>query len=120
MPTRPLITPRALLTPAEPLWRRVPVRDANGNSLADFMLFIPGLRRASVPEQQRIIDRIGGVLARYASEVVFADLNVAINVLWITVRPRTGVSLEISGAILEQVPHARLVAYQPNRSRRGV
>ena len=103
------------LEPAEPLWRRAPARDTDGGPLSDFMMIIPELRDQPVLRQRRTVDRIQQVLAAYAPVVVFADLNLKLNVLWVTVRPRPGICAELPAAIFACVPEARLVAYQPHR-----
>jgi len=103
------------LQPAEPLWQRAPARDTDGSPLSDFMMIIPGLRDQPAPRRQRTVDLIQQALAGYAPFVVFADLNLKINVLWVTVRPRPGICAELPAAIFLRVPEARLVAYQPRK-----
>ena len=100
------------LEPAEPLWMRAPVRDADGSALTDFMMIIPGLRSKPAGRRDTIIRSIREVLALYERVVVFADINLRLNVLWVTVRPRPGICLELPGAILLRVPEARLVAHR--------
>lgn len=103
------------LQPAEPLWQRAPARDTDGSPLSDFMMIIPGLRDQPASRRQRTVDLIQQTLAGYAPFVVFADLNLKINVLWVTVRPRPGICAELPAAIFLRVPEARLVAYQPRQ-----
>jgi hypothetical protein len=43
--------------------------------------------------------------------VVFAEFNVRLNLLWVSIRPITGIRFDITGAIQEQVPEARLVSH---------
>ena len=93
-----------------PLWRRVPSHDEHGQLLADFRMLFPGLRRRSQTQQLQTLQAIAGVLQRYQAWVVFADLNLRMNLLWVSVRPRPGLTVEIPAAILEQVPEARLLA----------
>ncbi|WP_312284093.1 hypothetical protein [Candidatus Igneacidithiobacillus taiwanensis] len=93
-----------------PLWQRVPSRDEYGQLLADFRMLFPGLRRRNQTQQLQTLQAIGGVLQRYQRWVVFADLNLRMNLLWVSVRPRPGLTVEIPAAILEQVPEARLLA----------
>jgi hypothetical protein len=92
-----------------PLYERVPSRDEEGRPLSDFMILIPGLRDADI---DRFNDRVAGiqaVLGRY-SEVVFADLNVPINLLWVSLVPRFGLIGTIAGEIQQRIPEALLVA----------
>ncbi len=98
------------LLPAEPLWKRVPVRDADGTTLSDFMMIIPRLRQRRREEIVAITDRIEAVLRRYGKAVVFADLNLSLNLLWVSVRPVPGICLELPAAIKVRVPEALLVA----------
>lgn len=92
-----------------PLYERAPSRDVDGRPLSDFMMLIPGLRDCGA---ERFNDRVAGiqaVLNRY-SEVVFADLNVPINVLWVSLEPKFGLIGTIVGEIQIRVPEALLVA----------
>ncbi|RMG29380.1 MAG: hypothetical protein D6721_06235 [Gammaproteobacteria bacterium] len=99
------------LDAAEPLYRRAPRTDAeSGKPLSDFMMFIPQLGRKPPRLVQEVIRRIERVLHQYADIVVFADLNLKINVLWVVVRPVPGACLDLPMAINAQVPEALLVA----------
>lgn len=98
------------LEPAEPLWKRVPTRGDDGRPLGDFMMIIPGLRGKPRAELMSIVDRVERVLNHYHKAVVFADLNLRLNVLWVTVRPIPRICLDIASAIHFVVPEARLVA----------
>ncbi len=100
------------LLPAEPLWRRVPTRDADGVRLSDFMMVIPGLRTWSESRLMQTVDRIDGVLRAHRHAVVFADLNLRINVLWVSVRPIPGIIVHLAALIHALVPEAKLVAPQ--------
>jgi hypothetical protein len=98
------------MQPGEPLWKRAPTRDADGHPLSDFMMVIPGLGRqpqARVAEKVAAMER---VLAAYRHAVVFADLNLRLNVLWVSVRPLPGICLELPTALNACVPEAKLVA----------
>lgn len=96
--------------PAEPLWKRVPTRDEEGNYLSDFMMLIPGLKRKTASEQEKTATSISQVLQHYGETVVFADLNLRLNVLWVSIYPVPGMCLEIPAAIKVAVPEAMLVA----------
>lgn len=98
------------LHPAEPLWKRAPTRDASGQVYNDFMMLIPGLRHFESARLQSIIDNIEQALKNYEKEVVLADLNMKLNVLWVTIMPHPGLSTEISALIHHLVPEAKLVA----------
>lgn len=98
--------------PAEPLWKRVPCRDTDGHPVSDFMMLIPGLRGWPAQRQLRALDAIYQVLNNYRNVVVFADLNVRINVLWVSVRTVPGICMELPIALRERVPEAKLVAHR--------
>ncbi|WJW75123.1 hypothetical protein QVG61_11580 [Thiohalobacter sp. IOR34] len=104
------LAPSLGLERAEPLFRRAPRCDENGRPLTDFMMVIPKLRNKPPRLIQDTIAKIERILACYAKEVVFADLNLQINVLWVITHARPGICLEIPVAINDAVPEALLVA----------
>ena len=104
------------LRAAEPLWNHVPTSDNDGQRLSDFMMLIPKLRKQPQPHIQHVLKQIEEVLEFYKHAVVFADLNLRLNVLWVSVKPVPGICLELPAAILDRVPEARLVAQPPRRS----
>lgn len=104
------IASRETLLPGVPLWRRAPTRDDSGKRLSDFMLLIPGLRQRPHTDLHDVVARIDQILELYRPTVTFADLNLELNVLWVTVKPIPGVCRQIVLAIQDQVPEALLVA----------
>lgn len=98
-----------LAQPAEPLWKRAPTRDSSGKPLSDFMMLIPKLSSRPKHYLQKTLDNLQDVFGRYEDAVVFADLNLKLNVLWVSVRPIPGICLELPAAIKVQVPEALLV-----------
>lgn len=99
----------AHMDPAEPLWKRVPTRDQDGRPFSDFMMLIPRLRTRPRAILEATIAEIHAVLEHYRKVVVFADLNLKLNVLWVSVRPVPGICLELPTAIKCRVPEAVLV-----------
>lgn len=95
----------------QPLYLRVPSRDDNGRPLSDFMVILPGLRDRPGHEFAASLARLQAVLVSF-SEVVFVDLNVPLNLLWVSVRPRPGVILELFGAVKSHLPEAKLVGHR--------
>ena len=91
-----------------PLHLRVPTHDESGKPVSDFMMLIPGLKQAPSARIKQVASGLQAVLARYES-VLFADLNVSRNVLWVSVRAIPGVIPEIAGAIQRRVPEALIV-----------
>lgn len=100
------------LMPGMPLWQVVPTHDENGHPLNDFMILIPGLRKKPQNQIEIIANNIQSVLGHY-QEVVFANINLPINLLWISLKNRPGLMLEVAAAIKLLVPEAVLVAQKP-------
>ncbi|MCB1876293.1 MAG: hypothetical protein KDH88_09990 [Chromatiales bacterium] len=96
--------------PGEPLWKRAPTRDADGHCVSDFMMLIPKLRERPQGYVRGVMNSIQRVFDAYGERVLFADLNLKLNVLWVSVRPIPGICLEMAAAIKTQVPEAVLVA----------
>ncbi len=103
-----LVRPALAFESAEPLYTRVPTRDEYGRCLGDFMMLFPGLRDRPGRQLSDVLGRIRAVLGRYA-EVVFAEINLRLNLLWVSVRPRPGVILEIAAELKAMIPEALLV-----------
>ncbi|HQU16479.1 MAG: hypothetical protein B7Z66_05095 [Chromatiales bacterium 21-64-14] len=101
----------ASLQHVEPLRKRVPLHDEHGRALADFMMIIPGLRNKPQRIIQRCVKEIQAVCARFDDAVVFVELNVKLNLLWVSHRPTPGVCAEITGALQERIPEALLVGW---------
>jgi hypothetical protein len=99
-------------SPNEPLWKRVPVRDQAGRLLSDFMMLIPKLSQQPAVKKKATIAAIQSVFKHYGEAIVFADLNMQINILWVTVRPIPGICLELPAAIKHYVPEALLIAHK--------
>jgi hypothetical protein len=102
------------LSPSEPLYKRVPARDEQGKSYSDLMMIIPKLGKRPQNEINQRINLISRVLERYQHVVVFADLNLKLNVLWLSYKPVYGLTYELAAAIKTQIPEAVLVSEQPN------
>ncbi|HHJ15254.1 MAG TPA: hypothetical protein ENJ80_00995 [Gammaproteobacteria bacterium] len=101
----------SILDASEPLRKRAPQVDEDGKPLTDFMVIIPGLRKKSRPHIERTTDEIHRILGCYSDVVVFAELNLALNLLWVSTRPASGKHFEIADAIRSSVPDARLVSH---------
>lgn len=97
------------LEPGTPLWKVVPTRDEEGRPVSDFMMLIPGLSKQSSARIEHTLTRVQAVLSRY-KEVIFANFNMRLNVLWISVRNKPGITLEVAAAIKLRVPEAMPVA----------
>jgi hypothetical protein len=96
--------------PGVPLWQLAPTHDPGGRLLTDFMMLIPRLRTRPQHEIERASRDIQAVLSLH-QDVVFADLNLKLNLLWVSLRPRPGAISELVAAIRLRVPDAVLVAH---------
>jgi hypothetical protein len=96
--------------PAGPLWQLAPGRDAEGRPLSDFLLLLPELRGAGPFVQERVSVQLRAVFAEFDRQVVFADLNLSMNTLWVTVQGRPGLCLEVANAIRDRLPRVRLIS----------
>lgn len=93
----------------EPMWKVIPTRDENGKPLSDFMMLIPSLRDQTPLSIQTILNTLADVLTQHRS-VRFVNVNVALNLLWVSHLSLPGAGLEIAGHIQESVPEALLIA----------
>lgn len=98
------------LLPGEPLWSRAPTRDSNGELLNDFMMLIPRFSKWSELRRQNAIQALERVFEDHGDVVVFADLNIKLNLLWVSLKTGGAGCLELSAAVREQIPEAVLVA----------
>lgn len=73
------------------------------------MMLLPGLKHRPQPDIDVKVAIVYRTLARF-TDVVFANVNVSINVLWVSLKPRPGATLEIAAAIKLRVPEALLIA----------
>jgi hypothetical protein len=97
------------------LWKVVPKRDLSGQAYSDFMMMAPGLRGRSSHEMAVVVRVIHGVLSRFGEGVAFADFNVNIRVLWVSLQCRPGLMAQVVGALRAHVPELKLVAHHPNQ-----
>jgi hypothetical protein len=112
---------RADLTPsaceawqgARPLWSTVPKRDEFGKPLSDFMMLLPGLKRRSKHEIDFVLDTIRTELSRFQDVIVFADFNLSLNLLWVSLRARHGAMSLIVHALRKRLPELKLVGHNP-------
>lgn len=104
--------PRAGLQmqPGVPLWKLAPTRDEAGERLCDFMVLIPRLKLRQPSYIGNAQNCIAGVLRRH-EEVVFANMDLKLNLLWVSHRYRAGLMLEIIHDIRLHLPEAVLVAH---------
>jgi hypothetical protein len=76
------------------------------------MMWIPGLGDRPEQSRERIAQMIREVCESYGEQVAFADLNYAINVLWVSVAAEPGLAGRVAQSIRGRVPDALLVGGQ--------
>ncbi len=95
----------------EPLRKRAPTHDEHGKALSDFMMLVPGLREKPKHLIDAAIQDMHIALTHFSDVVVFAEFNLKLNLLWVSIRPVHGIRFRIADAIQQQVPEARLVSH---------
>ena len=103
------------LSPAEPLWKIAPTRDENGNPVSDFLMIIPRLRHKPENHIKRTLNDIDRVLKQFKSDIVFANMDMKLNTLWVSFKPEPGLFLQIASTIKFHVPEAVLVGDMSSR-----
>lgn len=104
--------PTRELRPAVPLWRVAPTRGDDGRGVADFMMLIPRLGQRPALERGHVEQAVRDVCESYRGQVVFAEINYRINVLWISIEPEPGLARRVARAVRDRVPDALLVGGQ--------
>ena len=96
----------------KPLHERVPTHDEEGNALGDFMMLFPGMRDLAEVKLRSKVDILADILSQYR-EVVFVDLNVPLNLLWVSIKYKPGLVLELSTYVKSRIQEAKLVGVPP-------
>jgi hypothetical protein len=98
----------AKMSPGGDLWRYAPVRDTQGRALSDLMLLLPGLQKGgTLPVLVR--QQLQEVLVGFGDRIQFADLNLRLGILWVTVVSEPGLCGEVAAAIRARIEGARMV-----------
>ena len=74
------------------------------------MMIIPNLKNFERSRLNNVVNKINAVLKLHEQNIVLADLNLKINVLWVTIQPRLGLTTEIAAHIHHVVPEAKLIS----------
>lgn len=93
-----------------PLWQRTPGRDEQGVACVDFMMLIPRLKKADEFTLQTCMAKIRGSLEPFHENLVYVDLNVQLNLLWVSSRQQPGIISRMVDSIRKSIPEARVVA----------
>lgn len=99
---------------SSPLWSRAPSRDENGRPFIDFMMIIPGLKTANDAVVESHLQKIRNSLQGFENTVAYVDLNIKLNLLWVSARQVPGISKLIMQAIQRELPQAKIVAVDFN------
>jgi hypothetical protein len=75
-------------------------------------MLIPGLKHDSELQFARVKALLESVVKEFGDKVVFADINLKLNVVWVTVLPEPGLCYEVALAIRERIPEAVMVGNQ--------
>ncbi len=97
------------LAPAEPLWKLAPTRDEDGGPVSDLLMIIPKLK--TKPEQY-IKDTLANIefaLKQFSNEVLFANVDMKLNTLWVSFKAVPGVYGDIVSTLRMNIPEAVLV-----------
>ena len=81
------------------------VHQDDGSPSSDFTGLIPGIRDLPEAKIAEWVSGLRAVLERYR-QVVFADLNICLNLLLVTLIP------DMMSALRQKVPEARLVGHE--------
>ena len=103
------------MSPAEPLWKIAPTRDENGDRVSDFLMIIPRLRHKPEMHIKRTLDDIDLALKQFKTDIVFANMDMKLNTLWVSFKSEPGLFMKIAAAIKLRVPEAVLVGDMSSR-----
>ena len=103
------------MKPAGPLWKIAPTRDENGEHLSDFLMIIPKLKLKPEHIIKQTLGEIEHILKQFSSKIVFANIDMKLNTLWVSFKPKPGLFSEITTAIKMRVPEAVLVGDMSSR-----
>jgi hypothetical protein len=103
------------ISPAEPLWKLAPTRDENGGPVSDLLMIIPKLK--TKPEQtiKDTLANIDCALKQYGDHILFANLDMKLNTLWVSFKAVPGIYSEIVATLKISVPEAVLVGDSHSR-----
>ena len=103
------------LTPAEPLWKLAPTRDENGGPVSDVLMIIPKLKTRSEQHIKDTLANIEFALKQYNNEILFANMDMKLNTLWVSFKAVPGVYVDIVATLKTNVPEAVLVGDSHSR-----
>ena len=90
---------------------RVPTVDECGKPLGDMLVILPRLREKTSHEVTLTARGLDRALSQFSGQIMFAELNVNRNTLWVSMRPTKGIRACIASAIRLEVPDAKLIGH---------
>ena len=97
------------IKPAEPLWKIAPTRDEDGNRVSDLLMIIPKLKSKPKHYIQNTLSEIEVALRQYKHLVLFANVDMKLNTLWVSFKAQPGLFAEITATLKLHVPEAVVV-----------
>jgi hypothetical protein len=73
------------------------------------MVLLPGLRLGLEPVVQRVTAQLMAVLDGFGEQVLFAELNLKLGLLWISVAAEPGLCHQVAQTVRGQLPETRVV-----------
>lgn len=103
------------ISPGQPLWKLAPTRDEDGKHLGDFLMIIPRLSKKPERYIKQTLSDLEKALKQFSGSVVFANLDMKLNTLWVSFKNEPGLFMEIITAVKLSVPEALLVGDMGSR-----
>ncbi len=103
------------INPAEPLWKLAPTRDETGKPLSDFLMIIPKLKTKPDHIIKQTLNEIDIALRQFSNRVVFANIDMKLNTLWVSFKNQPGLYMDIVAAVKLRVPEAVIVGDMGSR-----
>lgn len=97
------------IAPAEPLWKLAPTHDENGGPVSDVLMIIPKLKTQPEPYIKDTLANIEFALKQFSNEILFANVDMKLNTLWVSFKAVPGVYVDIVATLRNNVPEAVLV-----------
>lgn len=95
--------------PGGPLYERAPTRATAGRPVSDMMLLLPGLKQGLEPVVSRVSAELSAILATFGDQVLFAELNLKLGLLWVTVPGELGLCHQVAESVRAHLPETRVV-----------
>lgn len=103
------------INPAEPLWKLAPTRDEDGGPVSDVLMIIPKLKTKPELYIKDTLANIEFALKQFSNEILFANLDMKLNTLWVSFKAVPGVYVAIVDALKINIPEAVLVGDMRSR-----